>query len=115
MYRMMCRCKIKGAKVTDKNLHYEGSITVDKAVLDKVGILPGEMVNVLNINNGARISTYTIEGEKNSGTMCLNGPAARHFETGDEIIILGLSLVEEGKDLQDWDIKIVSLKDNNKL
>jgi len=114
MYRMMCRCKIKGARVTDKNLRYEGSITIDKTILKKAGLIPGEMVNVLNLNNGARISTYIIEGTENSGTMCLNGPAARLFEIDDEIIILGISLVEEGKSLEGWHIKIVELDDNNR-
>ena len=115
MYRNMCRCKVKGARVTDKNLRYEGSITVDKAVLERAGILPGEMVTVLNLNNGARISTYTIEGEENSGVMCLNGPAARLFEKDDEIILLGISLVEEGKGLKDWSINVVDLDGNNRI
>ena len=114
MYRKMCRCKIKGARVTDKNLRYEGSITIDKTILKKAGLIPGEMVNVLNLNNGARISTYIIEGTENSGTMCLNGPAARLFEIDDEIIILGISFVEEGKSLEGWHIKIVELDDNNR-
>ncbi|HNS32769.1 MAG TPA: aspartate 1-decarboxylase [bacterium] len=115
MYRSMCRCKIKGGRVTDKNLRYEGSITVDRAILVKAGIFPGEMVNVLNLNNGARISTYTIEGSENSGTMCLNGPAARYFETGDEIIILGISLAEESEVLDNWNIRIVELDINNRV
>lgn len=115
MYREMCRCKIRGARVTDKNLRYEGSITIDKAVLKKAGILVGEMVHVLNLNNGARIATYTIEGEENSGVMCLNGPAARQFETGDEIIILGISIVEDGEDLRNWQINLIDLDENNRI
>ncbi len=115
MYRCMCRCKIKGGKVTDKNLRYEGSITIDTKVLIEAGIFPGEMVQVLNLNNGKRISTYTIEGETNSGTICLNGPAARHFEKGDEVIILGVSFAEESEILKKWDIKVVELDDNNRI
>lgn len=111
----MCRCKIKGGRVTDKNLRYEGSITVDAKILAEAGILPGEMVQVLNLNNGKRITTYTIEGESNSGTLCLNGPAARHFEKGDGVIILGLSFVEESEVLKKWHIRIIELDDTNRI
>ena len=115
MYRCMCRCKVKGGRVTDKNLFYEGSITVDKKILSSAGIFPGEMVNVLNLNNGARISTYVIEGEEDSGTLCLNGPAARHFEKDDEIISLGVSFAEESEIAGKWRMKIVELDDNNRI
>jgi aspartate 1-decarboxylase len=115
MYRCMCRSKIRGGRVTDKNLYYEGSITVDKKILDEAGILLGEMVYVLNLSNGKRISTYTIEGKKGSGIMCLNGPAARYFEKGDEIIVLGVSFVEEKELQQKWEMKIVELGDKNRI
>jgi aspartate 1-decarboxylase len=115
MYRNMCRCKIKGGRVTDRNLRYEGSITLDRTILEKAGIFPGEMVKVFNMNNGARISTYTIEGEAGSGTVCLNGPAARHFETGDEVIILGISMVEESEGLKNWSIRIIELDNLNRV
>ncbi|MBN1446224.1 MAG: aspartate 1-decarboxylase [Candidatus Omnitrophica bacterium] len=115
MYRCMCRCKVKGGRVTDKNLYYEGSITIDAKILSSAGILPGEMVNVLNLNSGVRISTYVIEGKENSGTLCLNGPAARHFEKGDEIIILGISFAEESEIAEKWRMKIVELDDNNRI
>ncbi len=115
MYRNMCRSKIRGGRVTDKNLYYEGSVTVDKDILDEAGILLGEMVYVLNLSNGARVSTYTIAGEPNSGTICLNGPAARYFEKGDEVIILGVSFVEEKELQQKWEMKIVELDDNNRI
>ncbi len=115
MYRCMCRCKIRGGRVTDKNLYYEGSVTVDKQILDEAGILLGEMVYVLNLSNGVRISTYTIAGEPNSGTICLNGPAARYFEKGDEVIILAVSFVEEKELQQKWDMKVVKLGDNNRI
>ncbi|MCM8768039.1 MAG: aspartate 1-decarboxylase [Candidatus Omnitrophica bacterium] len=112
--RIMTRCKIKGGKVTDKNLYYEGSITIDKKILEVADILPGEMVYVLNLNNGARIFTYVIEGEENSGTICLNGPSARFFEIGDEVIILGISIVEEEK-IKDLRMKIIKLGEKNKI
>jgi len=110
----MTRCKIKGGKVTDKNLYYEGSITIDRKIIQEADIVPGEMVYVLNLNNGARIFTYVIEGEENSGTICLNGPSARFFEVGDEVIILGISLVEEEK-IKDFKMRIVKLGEKNKI
>lgn len=115
MFRCMCRCKIKGGKVTDKNIYYEGSITLDKDILEASGIFPGEMVYVLNINNGARISTYTIEGEKGSGILCLNGPSARYFEVGDLVTILAVSFVSEEELKKGWELKIVELNENNRV
>jgi aspartate 1-decarboxylase len=112
--RIMTRCKIKGGKVTNKKLYYEGSITIDKEILKEADILPGEMVYVLNLNNGARIFTYVIEGEENSGTICLNGPSARFFEVGDEIIILGISIVNEDE-LKNFKMKIINLGEKNKI
>ncbi|HPP12968.1 MAG TPA: aspartate 1-decarboxylase [bacterium] len=94
MLILMCKSKIRGATVTRRNLYYEGSITLDRAYLEKAGILPGEMVYVLNLNNGARILTYAITGRRGSGTVCINGAAARYFEVGDPIIILSLALME---------------------
>jgi len=110
----MCKCKIKGGKVTDKNLYYEGSITLDKKIIDKAGLLAGEMVYVLNLNNGARIFTYVIEGKENSGTICLNGPSARFFEKGDEIIVLSISYLDD-KELKNYKMSIVELGENNKI
>ncbi|MCM8804818.1 MAG: aspartate 1-decarboxylase [Candidatus Omnitrophica bacterium] len=112
--RIMTRCKIKGGKVTDKNLYYEGSITIDKKIIEQADILPGEMVYVLNLNNGARVFTYVIEGEENSGVICLNGPSARFFEVGDQVIILGISLVEEDR-VKDFKTKIITLSEKNKI
>ena len=82
------KCKIHRATVTDANLNYEGSITIDKALMDAAGILPFEKVGVLDINNGARFDTYVIEGEAESGTICLNGAAARMVQKGDLVIIV---------------------------
>ncbi len=112
--RVIARCKIKGGKVTDKNLYYEGSITIDKKIIKKADIFPGEMVYVLNLNNGARIFTYVIEGNENSGTICLNGPSARFFEVGDEVIILGISFLEEDK-IKNFKMKIIELGEKNKI
>ncbi len=114
MYRWMCKSKIKGGKVTDKNLHYQGSITLDKKIIEKADLFPGEMVYVLNLNNGARILTYVIEGEENSGTICLNGAAARFFEIGDEVIILSSSFLDN-EEIENYKMKIVELGENNKV
>ena len=86
--RTMLKSKIHRARVTQVNLDYEGSITIDKFLMEASDILPFERVEVLNINNGARFSTYAIEGEENSGVICINGAAARLVAKGDIVIIL---------------------------
>ena len=93
MFWRMLKSKIHRARVTDADLNYEGSITVDSAVLEAAGMHPYEMVHVFNITNGARIETYTMEGERGSGTICLNGAAARLVSIGDLIIIVAYVLV----------------------
>jgi len=86
--RTMLKSKIHRARVTQVNLDYEGSITIDKLLMEASDILPNEQVEVLNINNGARFSTYAIKGEANSGVIGINGAAARLVAKGDMIIIL---------------------------
>jgi aspartate 1-decarboxylase len=93
--RIMLKSKIHRAKVTAGNIDYEGSITVDKLLMEAGDILPYERVEVLNINNGARFSTYAIEGEKGSGEICLNGAAARLVTKDDIVIILTYHEVPE--------------------
>ena len=88
-----CQSKIAHGRITDANLHYEGSITVDTDLLQSVGIVPGQQVEILNMNNGQRFSTYTIAGEPGSKELCLNGPAARLGLIGDPIIILAYVLL----------------------
>lgn len=82
------KAKIHRARVTQAELYYEGSVTVDRALLDLAGILPYERVHVVNVNNGARLETYTIPAKAGSGTICLNGPAARMASMGDEVILI---------------------------
>lgn len=84
----LLKCKIHGATVTEANLNYVGSITVDGDLMDKCGLLEYERVQVVNSNNGARIETYTFRGAPGSGILCLNGAAARHFQPGDRVIIM---------------------------
>lgn len=93
--RTMLKSKIHRATVTESNLYYEGSITVDEALLEAADILPGEKVEVLNINNGTRIETYAILGRRDSGIICMNGPAARAACVGDLVIILSYVLAED--------------------
>lgn len=91
-----CKSKIAHATVTQAELYYEGSITIDEEILRAVDIIPGEKVEVLNINNGSRLETYVIAGKGGSGQVCLNGPAARLGAVGDKIIILSYALLEQG-------------------
>lgn len=114
MLREMCKAKIHAATVTETNLNYNGSITIDKALLDAVDILPYERVQVLNINNGTRVETYIIEGERDSGVICLNGAAARWAQPGDKVIIVSYCLVED-KDARNWKPKIILVDGNNNL
>jgi len=92
--RIMLKSKIHRARVTEVNIDYEGSITIDRKLMEETDILPGEQVQVLNINNGARFTTYAIEGEA-SGEICLNGAAARLAAKGDIIMILSYCYVED--------------------
>ena len=110
----MLKCKIHRATVTDANVDYEGSITIDESILKAVDIIPGEKVEVLNINNGARIETYTIAGKAGSGQICLNGPAARCGVVGDKIIILSYALVEPGA-AKGMKTKVVYVDEKNKI
>ena len=88
MFRKMMRAKIHRATVTEANLNYVGSITIDEDILDTVGIYPHEQVQIVDNNNGARFETYTIAGPRGSGMVCLNGAAARLVQPGDIIIIM---------------------------
>lgn len=110
----LLKCKIHRATVTDANLNYEGSITLDRALMDAAGILPFEKVGILDIHNGARFDTYVIEGEPNSGTICLNGAAARMVQKGDLIIIVSyISMTPE--EAKTWKPTVVKVDFQNKL
>lgn len=99
MLRTMCRGKIHRATVTDANLHYVGSITIDPVLLEAADILPYERVQVVNVNNGQRFETYVIEGERGKGEVVINGAAARLAQPGDIVIIMSYVLMtdEEAK------------------
>jgi aspartate 1-decarboxylase len=100
MFRMMMNSKLHRATVTEANLDYVGSITIDSELLDAAGMLPNEKVHVVNNNNGARFETYIIAGEPGSGVICVNGAAARLVQKGDIVIILSYAYVsnEEAKE-----------------
>ena len=110
----MLKAKIHRATVTQAELNYVGSITVDMDLLEQSGILEYEKVQIVDINNGARFETYTIAGERGSGVMCLNGAAARMVQTGDKKIIMAYAAVtpEEAKEMRP---KVVFVDDENKV
>ena len=93
--RWVLHAKIHKATVTEANLDYVGSITIDEALLDKTGLWPGEKVQVGDNTNGARLETYIIKGERDSGIICMNGAAAHLIHAGDEIIIMGYALSDQ--------------------
>lgn len=95
MKRYMLKSKLHRATVTDANLHYEGSITIDRKLMDAADLIPYERVDIYNVNNGERFTTYVIEGEENSGTMCINGAAARLAARGDIIIVASYTELDE--------------------
>ncbi|NLL90436.1 MAG: aspartate 1-decarboxylase [Dehalococcoidales bacterium] len=112
--RTMMKSKIHRARVTDLNLDYEGSITIDRSLMQAADILPYEQVHILNINNGARFSTYAIEGEADSGQICLNGASARLVCKGDIIIIITYSQVAEN-DAADFSPTVVHVNRKNEI
>lgn len=104
--------KIHRATVTEANLNYMGSITIDKELMELAGILPGERVQIVNNNNGARLETYTIPGERGSGVICLNGAAARLTAIGDTVIIIAYSMMDE-KEARTFSPKVVMVDEKN--
>ncbi len=110
----MLKSKIHRATLTATDLHYEGSITIDAALLKAADILPGEQVHVLNLNNGSRLITYAIEGPENSGVMLLNGPAARAGMVGDIIVVLTYANVDE-RELPNYKPTILKVDGENKI
>ncbi len=114
MLRCMLRSKIHMATVTDSNIAYEGSLTVDEVLLRITGIKPYEQVMVSNLNNGERFETYVIPGERNSGIICLNGPTARKGTIGDKIIIFCYEYYTE-EEIKNFSPKIVRLDEKNRI
>ena len=105
--------KIHRATVTEANLEYMGSITIDSTLMKLAGILPGERVQIVDNNNGARLETYVIEGEPDSGVICLNGAAARKVTVGDKVIIIAYAMMTP-EEAQACVPKVVMVDDNNR-
>lgn len=99
MLRTMLYAKIHRATVTQADLHYVGSLTIDRDLMDAAGVLPGEQVDVVDVDNGSRLTTYAIEGQRGSGTLCINGAAAHLISPGDLVIIIAYAQMtdEEAK------------------
>jgi len=114
MYRTMMNAKIHRARVTEANLNYVGSITIDADLLEQVNILPNEKVQVVNNNNGARLETYVIPGERGSGVICLNGAAARLVQPDDIVIIISYVSIHESE-LKNHQPKVALLNENNEI
>lgn len=114
MFRTMLKSKIHRATITEANLSYEGSITIDSDLIKAADILEHEKVEVLNLNNGHRIETYAIKGKPGSGVVCLNGPAARGSCPGDIVIIVSYVSVED-KEANSVKPKIIKVDERNKI
>ncbi len=110
----MLYSKLHRATVTDANLNYVGSITIDEELLEAANLRVGQKVEILNINNGERFSTYTILGERGKRDICLNGAAARKVHKGDKVIIVAYASYNE-KDLETYKPKVVILNDDNNI
>ena len=114
MQRFMLKSKIHRATVTAADLHYEGSISIDEMLMEEAQLVPYEKVAIYNISNGERFSTYAIKAKRNSGTICLNGAAARKVSKGDLIIIATYVTVDD-KDATKWHPKCVLVDAQNKI
>ncbi|NFN80989.1 aspartate 1-decarboxylase [Clostridium botulinum] len=110
----MLKGKIHRATVTQADLNYMGSITIDKTLIDAAGILENEKVQIVDNNNGARLETYVIPGKRNSGIICLNGAAARLVQPGDEIIIIAYAQIRENE-AKTYKPKIVFVNEDNTI
>lgn len=114
MLLCMFKSKLHRAAVTQADINYVGSVTIDSELLGKAGILPGEKVQIVNLNNGKRFKTYTIKGEAGSGIVCINGAAARLVQVGDRVIIIAYALMEENE-AKVFKPKVLVLDENNKI
>ncbi|ANX12672.1 aspartate 1-decarboxylase [Fictibacillus arsenicus] len=114
MFRNLMKAKIHRATVTESNLNYVGSITIDEDILDAVDMMPNEKVQIVNNNNGARFETYIIPGKRGSGVMCLNGAAARLVQEGDTIIVISYAMYDEAE-AKNHQPKVAIMDKNNMI
>ncbi|PKM81397.1 MAG: aspartate 1-decarboxylase [Firmicutes bacterium HGW-Firmicutes-14] len=112
MFRTMLKSKIHRAKVTEADLNYVGSITIDEVLMEAADIFPNEKVQIVNNNNGSRFETYVISGPRDSGVVCLNGAAARLVQPGDRIIIISYAMIDN-REASAYKPKIIFVDDNN--
>lgn len=110
----MCKSKIHSATVTEANLQYRGSITLDEILMEAADLLPYEKVQILNLNNGSRVETYVIAGKRESGRVCLNGAAARWGQAGDKILVVSYAMIEEAQ-ARKHQAKVVFVNEQNKV
>lgn len=114
MRRFMLKSKIHSARVTQADLNYMGSVTIDRDLLDAADLVPNEKVLIVNIENGARFETYVFEGKRGSGVIGMNGGTARHTQVGDRVLIMAFAQVKESE-LDDFTPSIVFTDENNRL
>ena len=114
MYRTVLKSKIHRARITETQLYYEGSITIDDELIKAAGLITGEKVEVLNFSNGSRIETYVIKGKSKTGQICLNGPAAHSGKVGDEVIIVAYAIADD-KESKSIKPKIVHVDEKNRI
>jgi len=114
MFREIHKSKIHRAVVTEANLNYVGSITIDEDILDASNIIENEKVQIVNINNGARLETYVIVGPRGTGVVCLNGAAARLVQPGDLVIIISYAMMEESE-ARNYKPNVVIMDENNRI
>ena len=114
MRRELCKSKIHGATVTEANLYYEGSLTLDMDLADAVDLVPYERIQVVNVNNGSRLETYILPGERGSGVLALNGAAARQGTVGDRVILISYAHYEESE-VAGHQPRVVFVDENNRI
>jgi aspartate 1-decarboxylase len=114
MFRTMMKAKIHRATVTDANLDYQGSVTIDETLLDKTGIIPYEQVDIYNITNGERFTTYAIKGPRDSGVICINGAAAHKANRGDLVIIVSYGTFQENE-LEGFEPRVAFVDKDNRI
>jgi aspartate 1-decarboxylase len=114
MQRHMLKSKIHRATVTDCNLHYAGSITIDSELMEQADLLPHELVHVLDVDNGSRFETYVIEGAYGSREMCVNGAAARLVQPGDRVIVVSYGIYSEAE-LDPHEPRVVHVDEDNRI
>ncbi len=114
MLLTMFKGKLHRAVVTQAEINYVGSVTIDSELLTQSGILPGERVQIVNLNNGERFETYTICGEEGSGVICINGAAARLVQVGDRVIIIAYALMDQ-EEARTFQPKVLVLDEHNRI